>query len=88
MVQLRLMLGKMSKRPSGGNAKSGSVRSSQGSTWWEQRHKRCEDRDRELEEERSGLGEWSHQTHRTISGASGYKEFDERDEELERFVDW
>ena len=42
----------------------------------------CEDRDREQEEERSGLGERSYQTHRTMSGASGHGQFDERDKEL------
>ena len=58
--------------------------SSRGSTWREQRHKRCEDRDRKQEEERSGLREGSYQTHRTISGALGHGQFDERDKELER----
>ena len=33
--------------------------------------KRCEDRDCEQEEERSGLGERSYQKHQTMSGASG-----------------
>jgi len=57
---------------------------SKGFSWQERRHKRREDRDREKEEERSGLGEGSYQTHRTMSGASGYGQFNERDEELER----
>ena len=83
VVQLRLTLGKLSKIRSGSYAKSGSVGSSRGSTWWEQRHKRHEDRDRGQEEERSGLGEGSYQTHRTMLGASRHKQFDERDEELE-----
>ena len=34
--------------------------------------KRCEDRDCEQEEERSGLGERSYQKHQTMSGASGH----------------
>ena len=84
VVQLRLMLGKMSERCSGSYAESGSMGSSRGSTWREQRHKRSEDRDREQEEERSGLGEGSYQTHRIVSGASGLRQFDKRDEEFER----
>ena len=84
VVQLRLTLGKMSERHLGSYAESGSVGSSRGSTWREQRHKRCEDRDREQEEEQFGLREGSYQTHQTISGASGHGQFDERDEELER----
>ena len=43
-------------------AKSGSVGSSRGSTYRERRHKRCEDRDREQEEEQSDIGEGSYQT--------------------------
>ena len=74
----------MSERRSGSYAESGSIGSSRGSTWREQRHKRREDRDREQEEEYSGLGEGSYQTNRTISGASGHGQLDERDEELER----
>ena len=42
----------------------------------------CEDRDREQEEERFGLGERSYQMHRTMSGASRHGQFDERDKEL------
>ena len=84
MVQLRLKLGKMSERCSGSYAKSGSVGSSRRSTWREQRHKRREDKDRGQEEERSGLGEGSYQTHQTMSSASGHKQFNERDEELEQ----
>ena len=37
--------GKMSERRSGSYVESGFVGSSRGSTWREQRHKRCEDRD-------------------------------------------
>ena len=58
--------------------------SSRRSTWQEQRHKRREERDHEQEEECSGPGERSSQTHRTISSASGHEQFDERDEELEQ----
>ena len=58
--------------------------SSQDSTWRERRQKRREDRERERREEESGLGEGSDQTHRTMSGASGHGQFDERDQELER----
>ena len=84
MFRLRLTLGKMSERRSGSYVESDSMGSSRGSTWREQWHKRCEDRDREQEEKRSGLGEGSYQTHRTVSGASGLRQFDERDEELKR----
>ena len=44
VVRLRLMLGKISERRSRSYVESGSVGSSRGSTWQEQRHKRCEDR--------------------------------------------
>ena len=74
----------MFERRLGSYAKSGSMGSSRGSTWREQRHKRREDRDREQEEEWSGLGEGSYQTHQIVSGASGLRQFDERDEELKR----
>ena len=74
----------MSERRSGSYAESGFMGSARGSTWREQRHKRREDRDREQEEERSGLGEGSYQTHRTVSGASGLRQFDERYDKLER----
>ena len=69
---------------SGGHAKSGSVGSSQESTWRERRQKRCEDRERKREEEESGLREGSYQTHRTISGASRHGQFNERNQELEQ----
>ena len=49
------------------------------STWRETRHKKRKDKENEREEERSSLGEGSYQT---LSGASGYAQFDERDEEL------
>ena len=84
MVRLRLMHGKMSKRHLEGHAESESVGFSQESTWQERRHKRREDRECEREEEQSGLREGSYQTHRTISGASGNGQFDERDQKLER----
>ena len=61
----------MSEGRSGDHAKSGSVGSSQGSTWWEQRQKRREDREREREEEQFGLREGSYQTLQTESGAMG-----------------
>ena len=35
-------------------------------------------------EERSGLGEGSDQTHRTVSGVSVHRQYDDRDRELER----
>ena len=69
---------------SGGHTESGSVGSSRESTWWERRQKRREDREREQEEEESSLGEGSDQTHRTMLGASGHGQFDERNQELER----
>ena len=73
----------MFERCSGSYAKSAFGGSSRRSTWREQRHKIHEDRDREREEEQSGLEEGSYQTHRTVSGVSGHGQFDERDEELE-----
>ena len=72
----------MSKRRSESHAKSGSIGSSRGSMWRERRHKRHEDNNREQEEKQSGLGEGSHQTHRTMSGALGHRQFDEKEEEL------
>ena len=70
---------KMSEGRSGGHTKSGSVGSSRGSTWWERRHKRHEDRECEQEDEQFGLRKGSYQTHQTISGASGHMQFEERD---------
>ena len=84
VVQLRLTLGKMSKRCSRSYVESRSVGSSRGSTWRERRHERRENRDREQKEEWSSIEEGSYQTHRTMSGASGHGQFDERDEELKR----
>nr|XP_023901371.1 pre-mRNA-splicing factor 38B-like [Quercus suber] len=69
---------------SGSNAESGSARSSQGSTWREQRQKRREDPVYEQLEERFGLGEGSYQTGRTASHASRHRQPDARDEVLER----
>ena len=63
IVQLRLTLRKMSERHSRSYAESGLVGSSRGSTWQEQRHKRCEDRNHGQEEKQSGLGEGLYQTH-------------------------
>ena len=73
----------MSKGHSGGQAESGSVGSSLDSTWQERRQKRHEDREHKRREEESGLGEGLDQTHRTMSGASGHEQCDERDQELE-----
>ena len=56
----------MSEGHSGSYVESAFGGSSRGSTWWERRHKRHEDRDREWEEERSSLGEGLYQTHPTI----------------------
>ena len=69
---------------SGGHAESGFVGSSWGSTWRERRQKRHEDREREREEEQSGLGEGSYQTLQTVSSTMGYKQYEERDQEVER----
>ena len=69
----------MSEGRSGGHAKSGSIGSSRGSTWLERRQKRHEDRERLRGEEEFGLGEGSDQTHRTMSGASGHGQRDDRD---------
>ena len=74
----------MSEGRLGGRAQSGSVGSSRGSTWRERRQKGHEDRECLGGEEESGLGEGSDQTHRTISGASGHGQCDDRDRELER----
>ena len=67
----------------GDHVESGSVGSSQGSTWRERRKKRREDREREREEEKSGLREGSYQTHQTISGTTGHGQFEEKDQEVE-----
>ena len=82
VVQLRLTREKISEGRSGGHAESEYVGSSRESTWRERRHKRCKDRERKREEEQSGLGEGSYQTHRTIPSALGHRQFDERDQEL------
>ena len=74
----------MSEERSGERAPSGSMGSSRGSTWRERRQKRREDREHPRREERSGLGERSAQTHRTISGVSAHRQYDDRDRELER----
>ena len=75
---------KMFGRRSEGSAESGSVGSFRGSMWREQRQKRCKDREREHEEEQFGLGEGSYQMNRTVSDASGHRQLDERNKELER----
>ena len=49
----------------------------------ERRQKRSEDMECEQEEEQSGLGEGSYQTCRTISGALGHGQFEEKDQEVE-----
>jgi len=68
---------------SGSYVKSGSGRSSRGSTWRERRQKGCEDREYK-EQGQSGLGEGSFQTYRTTSSVSRRNHFDKKDEELER----
>ena len=73
----------MSEGHSGGQAESGSIGSSRGSTWRERRQKKCEDRERVRGEEESSLGEGSDQTHRTMLRASGHGQRDGRDRELE-----
>ena len=50
----------MSEGHSKGRAESRSAGSSRGSTWREQRQKRCDVWERELAEEQSGLGEGSY----------------------------
>ena len=52
--------------------------------WQERRQKRHEDREYEHEEEEFGLGEGSYQMDWAASDASGHRQLDERDEELER----
>ena len=74
----------MSEGRSGGHTESGSIRSSRGSTWWEQRHKRREDRECEREEKEFSLGEGLYQTCWTILGASGHRQFEVRDQEVKR----
>ena len=74
----------MSKGRSGDHAENGSVGSSRGSTWRERRQKRGEDKEREQQEERSDLGEGSYQTLRTVSGAIGHGQFEERDQEVKQ----
>ena len=74
----------MSEKCSGGRAPSSSIGSSRGSTWKERRQKRREDREHPRGEERSGLGEGSDQTRRTVSGVSAHRQYDDRDRELER----
>ena len=73
----------MSEERSGGRAPSSSIGSSRGSTWRERRQKQREDREHPRGEERSGLGEGSNQTYRTVSGVSAHRQYDDRDRELE-----
>ena len=82
VVRLRLTCEKISEGRSRGHAERVFVGSSRESTWRERRHKRCKDRECKREEEQSGLGEGSYQTHRTIPSALGHRQFDERDQEL------
>ena len=74
----------MSGECSGGHAESGSVGSSQESIWQEKRQKRRENREHERREEEFGLRKGSNQIHRTMSGTSGHRQFDEKDQELEQ----
>ena len=74
----------MSEERSGGRAPSNSIGSSRGSTWRERRQKRQKDKEHPRGEERSGLEEGSDQTHRTVSGVSVHRQYDDRDRELER----
>ena len=74
----------MSEGRSGDRAESGSVGSVRGSIWQERKQKRREDRECEREEEQSGLGEASYQTLQTVSGAMGYEQYKERDQEVKR----
>ena len=60
---------KMSGRQAEGFVESGSVGSSRESTWRERRQKRCEDREREHEEEQSGLGKGSYEMNQIVSNA-------------------
>ena len=76
--------GKMSNGHSRGLAESGSAGSSWGSTWRERRQKRREDREFEQVEEQSCLGEGSYQTLRTVSGATGHDQQEERDQKIEQ----
>ena len=68
---------------SGCHAKSRFTGSSWGSTWRMRRQKRCEDKEREQEEEQSSLREGSYQTLQMVSGAIGYEQYEERDQEVE-----
>ena len=84
MVLEGLKLGKMSERRSGDRAKTGSIGSSRGFSWQKCRQKEREDREYDQREEMSGIGEGSYQTLRTVSGAMGCRQREERDKELER----
>ena len=74
----------MSEGHSGGQAESGSIGSSRGSTWRDRTQKRREDREHKRGGEESGLGEGSDQTHRTMFGALGRGQRDAREQELEQ----
>ena len=74
----------MSEGHSRGHAESGFAGSSRGPTWRERRQKRREDREHEWAEEQSGLGEGSYQTLRTVSGATGHDQHEERNQEIEQ----
>ena len=58
--------------------------SSWGLSWRECRQKEREDRRHDQLEVMSGTGEGSYQTQRTVSGATGRRRKEERDEEVER----
>ena len=73
----------MSERHLGDHAGTGSVGFSQGSSWRERRQKEQEDRGHDQQEVMSDIGKGSYQTQRTVSGATGQRQKEERDKELE-----
>ena len=74
----------MSESHSGDHAGTGSVGSSRESSWRERRQKERKDRGHDQQEVISGTGEGSYQTQRTVSGATGRRQREKWDEELER----
>ena len=74
----------MSERHLGDHVETESVGSSRGSSWRERRQKEREDREYDQRKEMSDIGEGSYQTQRTVSSATGRRQKEERDKELER----
>ncbi|XP_050264077.1 uncharacterized protein LOC126708323 [Quercus robur] len=73
----------MSERNSGDHAGTGSVGFSQGSSWRERKQKERKDRGHDQQKVMSDIGKGSYQTQRMISSATGQRQKEERDKELE-----